>query len=336
MAGCESLKRLDKTASQLCEVMAKDLKIDPIAFDGEAEQIDYLNPGALPQKIPANKKLEPFEIYQAYLRLDLSPAAQKKANTLFRQKFKKGKPWEPDAAHASLIDALVEKIRKQNPSENATYLTANSLLKTLKAPKEQGGLGLHYEDHSLPEGNINEVIDREKMRCSEFQYVYYEAARRLGLKAFPIEISYIIYVFEGEDTKPDENFHGAIMVFDEKAGERLFADPQLEEVQKKPPYEEGYYIESEADLFSAYLYNSSVPSQDSSLLEGGLRVTPFNATVLYGLGFYSFERNEAKKAIDYFQATVRLKPNHLSAWRLLCWLTPFSNACNEAAKLLGP
>lgn len=319
--------KTDLAASQ----MRRMLTGNSLGLDRGERRINYDGTFSMPSNDAPDGREDPVEIYQAYLELDPLKWISSRASRAFKKKFGVDVPWRFDRAHLATVQSVIKAI----PKEINNYDKAQSLLQLLRRSKSSGGLELKYGDHKMAEGNINEAIDRGFVRCSEFTTVYYGAGLLLGLRMYPIEIPQV---------DKDGNWapHSAIMVVDKKTDKRLFVDFQLKDVQREAPYSE-YYVGTTADLFSNYLYNSSMAGigADRQIDEGDdiplLKVedvAPHNATALFGLGTYYGKREEWGKAIEYFRKTVDANPKHIPALSSLCMLTFDREICSRAGRPL--
>ncbi|MFA4875646.1 MAG: hypothetical protein WC690_09945, partial [bacterium] len=212
----------------------------------------------------ADGRLGSVETWQGYLNKSLLSRPSPNATTLFTNKFGSDAPWVFDSAHEELISRFIQNVEAQakqeaktKPGTSQAFIRANIILHAMREPRDKGGLGLRYADHTEPEADVNQALDRGFARCTEFQALYYVIALRMGLKAYPIDIP---QVDEHDVLSP----HAAVMIRDEAYGAVYFADMQIIDVQRSSPYNK-YYVGTEADLFATYLYNRSMVQDGASM-----------------------------------------------------------------------
>lgn len=340
---CTSLGTIKPLAASLCREISKIFSFPPERFDTGIASIDYRNVGVEPKHEAPDKKIDPVEVYQAYLDLVPPDSATCPACLgFFKKQFGTIPPWVPIQAAtkdridqlAVIIQAKVAEQKKTMPDADADMLIAAAIIEQMRTPKVKGGLGLKYKDHTGPEGTIDTLTQGSSVRCSEFQTVFYAIGKKIGLKMYSLEIPQ-------DDEDGNLRPHAAVLVVSRVTGQRFFVDYQLKHVTSTPPYKT-YHLGTAADLFGTYLFNASMVSVDGGmeissagnipLLRAPL-VAPGNDLVLFGLGMYYRARNQAGKAASLFRKTIEANPKHLQALRSLCLMTFDPTICQQLQRL---
>jgi len=346
---CSDLKK-DPVAAELCREILLTFPISPEELDRGTASIDYKTSGAMPKYEGRDGDLKPIEVYQAYLELATSdPNRCVRCQRLFRNKFGVYPPWIPREQETwrkikSVFTKIKEGLAKEldvSPDADPDYIIASMILDAIRTPKEEGGLGISYEDHNEAEGNVDKVVQRGFVRCSEFATLFYAIGSLFGLKMYLLEVPQPF-----EDARSGFGPHAAIMIEGRRTGERIFVDYQRGNMGLSSPYNT-YYIGTAADLMGIYLLNASLKRDEEDAdgmvlrternipLLSAIYVSPYNDIVLFGLGNYYRIRGKFEEASHYFEETLRINPNHTSALISLCLVSFREDVCKEAFRRLG-
>jgi hypothetical protein len=332
---CRTLAPADPGAAALCREMTAVLHL-PIETLSTLRRIDYRASGALPIVEQPRERLAPEGIAQAFLEYTLAHPVSDRAHRLYARRFGTTIPWAVDRRHRPLVlrairraQLAVRRADAQAPgAASDAAVRAQALLDAIRAPRRDGGLGLHYENHDERDVDVNAALDRGFVGCDEFRMLYCTLAPHLGLSAHPIELP-------GRTAAGDERPHSAVMVLDARGARRIFVDLQDERVCERPPAAT-YRVLRAADLVAIHLFNRSftrtddawemTQAPDAPLLRG-LPIAPDNALLLLGLGVYHYGRDENDRAQGFFRKVLALQPGQPTARRYLCIMDPDDTAC---------